>query len=102
MIIQTADLPSNNVTSNAVNLWSRLYEGDATSTGRDQSWVIRFNYNGDHWELLSRKGRYVFGSDKTIRFNNLNFGETFSSETLKPLHDSVTVLDINTESSTSM
>ena len=101
MIIQTADLPSNNVTSNAVNLWSRLYEGDATSTGRDQSWVIRFNYNGDHWELLTRKGRYVFGSDKTIRFNNLNFGETFSSETLKPLHDSVTVLDINTESSTS-
>jgi hypothetical protein len=101
MIIQTADLPSNSVTSNSVALWSRQYEGDASSTGRDQSWIVRFNYNGSDWEMLTRKSRFVFGSENTVRFNNLNFEETFSSETNKPLRDSVTVLDINTESSIS-
>ncbi len=98
--IEGADLPSNSTTNNAVSQWSRLYEGDTTSTGRDNSWIIRVNYSSSNWEILTRKTRIVFGSDKEIRFNNLNFMETFSSETLKPQNDSVEILDINTTSTT--
>jgi len=58
------------------------------------------NYSSTNWEILTRKTRYVFGSDQTVRFNNLNFAETFSSETLKPHKDSVEILDINATSST--
>jgi len=100
MLIESANLPSNTATTNDVSGWTRLFEGDTSNTGRDQSWVIRVNYNSDNWEILTRKTRYVFGSDKTVRFNNLNFAETFSSETLKPHKDSITILDINTQNST--
>ena len=71
-----------------------MYEGDNSNTGRDNSWLIRSNTT-DYWEILVRKHSIVYGSDQQVRFNNLNFKETFSSETLKPLDDSLTVLKIN-------
>lgn len=96
-VIESGNLssPSNIDPSN----WSRRFEGDQTLTGRDQSWVIRVNFLNDKWEILTRKTQYIFGSDKKIKFNNLNFGETFSSKTLKPLRDNVEILSINTKSS---
>jgi len=100
MTIESADLLSNSITNNSVANWSRQFEGDQTSTGRDNSWIVRVNYNSSNWEILTRKSRFVFGSDQEVRFNNLNFIETFSSETLKPHKDSVEVLDINTKSPT--
>jgi hypothetical protein len=100
MTIESADLLSNSVTNNSVANWSRQFEGDQTSTGRDNSWIIRVNYSSSNWEILTRKSRFVFGSNQEVRFNNLNFIETFSSETLKPHKDSVEVLDINTKSTT--
>jgi len=100
MIIDSANLPNNTVALNDVSSWSRQYEGDAGNSGRDQSWIVRVNYSSTNWEILTRKTRYVFGSDQTVRFNNLNFAETFSSETLKPHKDSVEILDINATSST--
>ena len=100
-IIDSANLPANSVTNNSVAQWSRVYEGDNTNTGRDNSWLIRFNYTSDYWEILVRKHSIVYGSDQQVRFNNLNFKETFSSETLKPLDDSLTVLKINGETNDS-
>jgi hypothetical protein len=100
MLVDSANLPSNSVLNNSVDKWSRLYEGDNTNNGRDNSWTIRINYNNTYWEILTRKSRFVFGSDSEVRFNNLNFEETFSSETLKPHKDTVEVLDINPTSST--
>jgi len=100
VIIDSANLPNNTVALNDVSSWSRQYEGDAGNSGRDQSWIVRVNYSSTNWEILTRKTRYVFGSDQTVRFNNLNFAETFSSETLKPHKDSVEILDINATSST--
>ena len=95
-VINSSDLPSSSLIN--PSFWNRTYEGDQTSTGRDQSWIIRVNYLSDRWEFLTRKTQYIFGSDKKIRFNNLNFGETFSSQTLKPLRDNIEILDINTKS----
>jgi hypothetical protein len=102
VVIDNANLAASNITNNSVAQWSRQYEGDNTSTGRDNSWILRVNYTSNYWEFLTRKSRFVFGSDATVKFNNLNFAETFSSETSKPLRDSVTVLDINTKSTTDL
>lgn len=97
-IVATADMPSNTIALNDPSSWSREYEGDESGTGLDNSWIIRLNYSSDHWEILTRKTMYIFGSDEKIRFNNLNFQETFSSDTLKPLRDHLKVLPINTTS----
>ena len=100
LIVDSADLPVSGVENNSVALWSRANEGDASNNGVDNSWIIRVNYNTTEWEILTRKTRFVYGSDQKIKFGNLNFAETFSSETLKPSRDSITVLSINTKSST--
>lgn len=97
-VIDSANLPSNTIERNAATDWSRLYEGDNSDTGRDNSWLVRVNYSSNSWEILTRKTRYVIGSANKLRFNNLNFQETFSSETLKPSRDNFRILSINTSS----
>ena len=101
-VVTTGNLANNNITSNSPASWSRTYEGDVSDTGRDNSWLIRVNYSSDEWEILSRKTRFVFGSENKLRFNNLNFAETFSSETQKPLRDNIEILNINTKSTTDL
>jgi hypothetical protein len=99
-LVTNSNLASNNLTSNAATNWSLLYAGNSTDTGIDNSWIIRVNYSSSQWEILTRKTRYIFGSHEKLRFNNLNFKETFSSETLKPGKDGFKVLGINSTSST--
>jgi hypothetical protein len=96
--VDSSNLPSNSITLNDVSSWSRLYEGNTSNTGIDNSWIIRFNYSSTQWEMLTRKTRYIIGSDSVLKFNNLNFAESFSSETLKPGKDSLQILNINTKS----
>ncbi len=88
-------MPLNSTALNDVSNWSRQHEGDGSSTGIDNSWIIRLNYGVNEWEMLVRKTQFVVGSPKKLKFTNLNFTETFSSETLKPLRDNVKVLSIN-------
>ena len=59
-------------------------------------WIhkIRLNYGINEWEMLVRKTQFIVGSPKKLKFTNLNFNETFSSETDKPLRDNVKILKI--------
>jgi hypothetical protein len=98
-IVDSTDLVTSSITNNNPSSWSRQYEGNTTGTGIDNSWIIRLNYTSTAWEIVTRKTRYIFGSDAQIKFNNLNFQETFSSETLKPSRDSIKILGINSKSS---
>lgn len=98
IIIDSSNLPLNSTTLNDVSNWSRQHEGDGSSTGIDNSWIIRLNYGVNEWEMLVRKTQFIVGSPKKLKFTNLNFNETFSSETLKPLRDNVKVLSINPKS----
>lgn len=99
VIVDSSNMVTSSITNNSPTSWSRQYEGDTNGTGLDNSWIIRLNYNSTEWEIVTRKTRYVFGSDAQFKFNNLNFTETFSSETLKPSLDNVQVLGINPTSS---
>lgn len=95
IIIESANLSVNSELLNDVSNFSLQYAGDGSSTGIDNSWVIRLNYGVNEWEMLTRKTQFVVGSPKKLKFTNLNFSETFSSETLKPLRDNVKILSIN-------
>ena len=95
IIIDGANLPLNSETLNDVSNWSRQNEGDGSSTGIDNSWVLRLNYGINEWEMLTRKTQFIVGSPKKLKFTNLNFNETLSSETLKALRDNIKVLKIN-------
>jgi len=99
-IVDSSDLVTSSQLNNNPSSWSRLYEGDVTGTGLDNSWIIRVNYTSTAWEIITRKTRYIFGSDSQVKFNNLNFQETFSSETLKPSMDNIKILSMNTKTST--
>ena len=99
-IIESGNIPANTTTLNDVSSWSRQYEGDTSGTGIDNSWIIRINYSSTQWEILTRKTQMVFGSTQKLKFSNLNFASTFSSETQKPLRDCVKVLRINPTSDT--
>jgi len=99
-VIDSADIPANTTTLNQVSNWSRQYEGNTSSTGIDNSWIIRVNYSATEWEILTRKTQMIFGSTNKLKFSNLNFNSTFSSETQKPLRDCIKVLSINPKSAT--
>lgn len=100
VVVDSADLPESGINNNDPSSWSRYNEGDKSNTGIDNSWIIRVNYKSSEWEILTRKTRFVYGSDNTIKFGNLNFGDTLSSETQKPSRDNLTVLSINTKTDT--
>ena len=98
IIIDSSNLPTNSTTLNDASNWTRQYEGDGSGTGLDNSWIIRLNHTATEWEMLTRKTQFIMGSKKKLRFTNLNFKDTFSSETQKPLRDNVKVLKINPKS----
>lgn len=93
-IISNGNLPDSSADPSN---WSREFEGSVAGANLDQSWIIRANRRSDRWEIISRRTQYIFGSDTKLRFNNLNFAETLSSTTLKPLKDNIEILDINTK-----
>ncbi len=95
IIIDSANLPLNSEALNSVANWNLEHAGDGSSTGIDNSWVIRLNHGANQWEMLTRKTQFVVGSPNQLKFTNLNFAETFSSETSKPLRDNVKILSIN-------
>ena len=95
LVIDNSNLPATTLANNKVASWSRSKEADSSSTGLDNSWLVRVNYNSTDWEILQRKSQYIVGSMTKLKFGNLNSNESFSSETQKPLRDCIKFLSIN-------
>ena len=87
--LQNADL--NNPTN-----FSLDNTGDNTGNNRDASWFIRVDYSSDRWRIVSRRIRYIFGSEDDLRFYNQNNHKKFNLETNKPERDRIIVSRINT------
>ena len=100
IIIDSTNLAASSAALNDPSNWNRQFEGDGSSTGIDNSWVLRFNYSATEWEMLVRKTQLILGSPAKLKFTNLNFNNSFSSETHKPLRDNVKILKINPTSKT--
>lgn len=69
-----------------------------SSTQIDNSWLIRVNYESgpEQWQFISRRTRYIFGSENQVRFYNQNNQKKFNIDTNKPERDTITISKINT------
>jgi hypothetical protein len=71
--------------------------GDVSNQQLDASWIILFETNGEVYTVTSRGTRYVFESEKEIRFFFDSSDKVYDTSTGKIIRDSITVLGINTE-----
>ncbi len=69
--------------------------GDNTGQRLDSSWLVLFETNGTTYEVSYRTVRYIFESDKEVRFYFDNNKKIYDSKTGKIIKDKITVLNIN-------
>jgi hypothetical protein len=69
--------------------------GDATGTNQDASWLFLFETDGEKYTVTSRAVRYVFESDKQIRFYFDGNDRIYDSKVGKIITDSISVLSNN-------
>jgi hypothetical protein len=70
--------------------------GDVSNQQLDASWIILFETNGETYTVTSRGTRYVFESEKEIRFFYDSSDKVYDTNTGKIVRDRITVLSINT------
>jgi hypothetical protein len=76
--------------------------GDTSNQQLDASWIILFETNGETYTVTSRGTRYVFESEKEIRFFYDGSDKVYDSNTGKIVRDKITVLGINTKPTDTM
>ena len=70
--------------------------GDSSNMQLDSSWILLFTNNGETYTMTSRGMRYIFESDKEIRFFFDSADRNYDYKTGKTLQDKISVLSINT------
>lgn len=71
--------------------------GDFSNQQLDSSWILLFETNGETYDLTYRTLRYVFESDKEIRFYHDSNKKIYDSNTGQLVKDKLTVLNINND-----
>lgn len=74
--------------------------GDDSNQRLDSSWLLLFTNNGETYTVENRGMRYVFESDKEIRFFYDSSNQNYNPTTGKTTKDRITVLSINTQPNT--
>ena len=80
-----------------VNDFSTGKTGDTTNQQLDSSWLLLFQTDGEKYTITYRAMRYVFESDKEIRFYYDSSDKIYNNLTGKIVKDKITVLNINTQ-----
>lgn len=70
--------------------------GDVSNQQLDASWIVLFETNGETYTVTSRGTRYVFESEKEIRFFYDSSDKVYDTSTGKIVRDKIAVLGINT------
>ena len=86
-------IKSNLDTTNPFTLFS---QGDTSNTHSDASWLVLLTTNNNVYTVTSREMRYVFESDKQLRFYYDGDSKIYDSQTSKVVNDLITVLSYNT------
>jgi hypothetical protein len=84
---------------NSISSFSLEFQGDLTNNHRDASWLLNFIPNNGSYTIVSRETRYIFESDKAIRFYFDGNNKIYNSETATIVNDLITVLSINVNTS---
>ena len=73
------------------------FTGDQTNRNIDASWLLLFETNGETYTVTYRSLRYIFESDKEIRFYYDSSDKIYDSKTGRVVKDKLSVLSINTQ-----
>ena len=75
---------------------STFVRNDVSSNDNsNDGWFLRFEFVQNRLEMLSRQARYIFSSDKQVRFYNPNIKRSIDVDTNKPINDTISVLGNN-------
>ncbi|NJO58805.1 MAG: hypothetical protein HC836_10785 [Richelia sp. RM2_1_2] len=94
VIIKAANLAAWNSSTGEV-AFGLEYAGDNSLLNRDNSWLVRFDFKTDHWEVTSRGLRYVYESEKDVRFFVNQFYKISGSVTGRASRDTITIFKTN-------
>jgi hypothetical protein len=72
-------------------------QGDTTNTQQDASWLLLFTTNNEYYTVTSRLLRYIFESDKQVRFYFDSTNPIYDSSSGTVISDAINVLSINTQ-----
>ena len=77
--------------------FSQGQTGDESQQSLDGSWLLLFQTDGVNYTLTYRTTRYVFESDKEIKFYYDSTDKIYDSRTGKLIKDKINILSINTK-----
>lgn len=79
----------------SVNNFSTGKTGDSSNQNLDASWILYFKTDGERYDITYRTMRYVFESDKEIKFYYDSTDKIYDNKTGKIIKDKIEVLNIN-------
>jgi hypothetical protein len=82
---------------NVFSSFSLAQTGDTSNQQLDSSWIMLFETNGISYTATYRSLRYVFESDKDIRFFFDGNQKIYDSKTGKIIRDTIKVLSVNSK-----
>ena len=82
--------------------FSTGFSGDQTNRNIDASWLLLFETNGETYTVTYRSLRYIFESDKEIRFYYDSADKIYDSKTGRIVKDKLNILSINTQPQSTM
>jgi hypothetical protein len=80
----------------ATNNFSLGKQGDQSNQQQDASWLVLFTTDNEFYTVTSRVQRYIFESDKQVRFYFDRSNKIYDSKTNLVIKDTVDILSINT------
>ena len=72
------------------------FAGNVSNANLDASWLLLFETNGETYKVTNRGLRYVFESDREIKFYYDSTDKIYDTQTGKTIRDKLSVLNINT------
>jgi len=83
------------VNVNTFSEFSTVNEGSSSGQQKDSSWLILFTTDTVYYTVKFRLSRYVFESDKQVRFYFDSSDNIYDSKTKSIIKDSIEVLGVN-------
>jgi hypothetical protein len=80
---------------NTANIFNIGKSGDITNQKLDSSWLLLFTSDTEYYTVKSRNLRYIFESDKKIRFYYDGTNKIFDTKTNTIIKDKINILNIN-------
>ena len=84
---------------NTISAFSLVKQGDFTNTNADASWLLLFTPNNGSYIVKSRETRYIFESDKQLRFYFDGTTKIYDNKSNTIVNDLIKVLSNNSNPS---